>query len=55
MYPKTATFDRPLPVFEFPKVEGLRLCVLPSCLKSRGLSVPDYAPFFGAFRNRSPT
>ncbi|WP_205780784.1 McrC family protein [Methylocaldum sp. 14B] len=53
IYPKTATFDRPLPVFEFPKVERLRLWVLPFCLKSRQLSVPDCAPFADAFRDIS--
>lgn len=45
IYPKTAAFDRPLPVFEFPKSEGLRLWVLPFCLKSRTLSIPVEAPF----------
>lgn len=37
IYPKTAAFDRPLPVFEFPKSEGLQLWVLPFCLKSKRL------------------
>lgn len=41
IYPKTATFDQPLPVFEFPKTKGLRLWVLPFCLRSRSLQVPD--------------
>jgi len=54
IYPKTASFERPLPVFEFPKSEGLRLWVLPFCLKSRRLSVPDGAPFDDAFPDRSP-
>lgn len=54
IYPKTDTFDRPLPVFEFPKVEGLRLWVLPFCLKSRRLSVPRDAPFIEVFRDKSP-
>ena len=45
IYPKTASFTQPLPVFEFPKMDGLRLWVLPFCLKSRRLSVPDDAPF----------
>jgi 5-methylcytosine-specific restriction enzyme subunit McrC len=49
IYPKTATFDRPLPVFEFPKLEGLRLWVLPFCLKSRRLAIPHGAPFANAF------
>lgn len=49
IYPKTAAFDQPLPVFEFPKSEGLRLWVLPFCLTSRRLTVPRDAPFADAF------
>lgn len=49
IYPKTADFDRPLPVFEFPKSAGLRLWVLPFCLTSRRLAVPRDAPFAEAF------
>ena len=49
IYPKTAAFDQPLPVFEFPKTEGLRLWVLPFCLTSRRLAVPCDAPFAKAF------
>lgn len=49
IYPKTAAFDQPLPVFEFPKSEGLRLWVLPFCLTSRRLAVPSDAPFAEAF------
>lgn len=45
IYPKTSAFDRPLPVFEFQKSEGLRLWVLPFCLTSRRLAVPHDAPF----------
>lgn len=45
IYPKTAAFDQPLPVFEFPKLEGLRLWVLPFCLMSRQVVVPRDAPF----------
>lgn len=45
VYPKTDAFTQPLPVFEFPKSEGMRLWVLPFCLKSRRLSVPADAPF----------
>ena len=40
IYPKTATFDEPLPVFEFPKSNGLRLWVLPFCLNTRVLMYP---------------
>lgn len=49
IYPKTAAFDQPLPVFEFPKSEGLRLWVLPFCLTSRRLAVPRDAAFAEAF------
>ena len=49
IYPKTAAFNQPLPVFEFPKSEGLRLWVLPFCLTSRRLAVPRDAPFADAF------
>ncbi len=49
IYPKTAAFDQPLPVFEFPKSEGLRLWVLPFCLTSRRLAIPRDAAFAGAF------
>ncbi len=54
IYPKTAAFDRPLPVFEFPKLEGLRLWVLPFCLKSRRLAIPHGAPFADAFADNGP-
>ncbi|KIQ59178.1 McrC family protein [Pseudomonas fluorescens] len=50
IYPKTAAFDRPLSVFELPKVDGLRLWVLPFCLKSRQLLVPGGAPFTAVFK-----
>ncbi|WP_439684001.1 McrC family protein [Cupriavidus oxalaticus] len=49
IYPKTDSFERPLPVFEFPRTAGLRLWVLPFCLRSCRLLVPDGAPFIGAF------
>src|SRR5690606_30940402 len=48
IYPKTAAFDRPFSVFEFPKLAGLQLWVLPFCLKSRQLLVPECAPFAAA-------
>jgi 5-methylcytosine-specific restriction enzyme subunit McrC len=41
IYPKTAAFDQPLPVFEFPKTKGLRLWVLPFCIKSYQLLLPS--------------
>ncbi len=45
VYPRTAEFDQPISVFEFPKAPGLRLWVLPFCLKSKRLLVPAEAPF----------
>lgn len=40
VYPRTAAFDRPLPVFEFPRSTGLKLWVLPFCLQERTLVLP---------------
>ncbi len=40
IYPRTDTFDSPLPKFEFPKSKGLRLWVLPFCLRQRVLILP---------------
>ncbi|MFL9863083.1 McrC family protein [Paraburkholderia fungorum] len=40
IYPRTAAFDQPLPVFEFPKISGLRLWVLPFCLRAKRLLLP---------------
>jgi 5-methylcytosine-specific restriction enzyme subunit McrC len=42
IYPRTDAFDDPLPVFAFPKTSGMRLWVLPFCLKERRLKVPPY-------------
>ncbi|MDC5409379.1 McrC family protein [Acinetobacter baumannii] len=41
VYPKTDTFNDVLDVFEFPKSKGMRLWVLPFCLKTRKLLVPQ--------------
>lgn len=41
IYPKTDQFTDPLPVFDFPKTSGMRLWVLPFCLKKRQLMLPD--------------
>jgi 5-methylcytosine-specific restriction enzyme subunit McrC len=49
IYPKTAAFDLPLPVFEFPKTDGLRLWVLPFCLSSRILLLPADVRFARVF------
>ena len=40
IYPKTETFSQALPVFKFPKSNGLRLWVLPFCLSDRALILP---------------
>jgi 5-methylcytosine-specific restriction enzyme subunit McrC len=49
IFPRTASFDRPLPVFELAFVAGLRLWVLPFCLRSRRLALPCDAPFAAVF------
>ena len=43
IYPKTESFTGPLPVFDFPKAkeEGMRLWVVPFCLKARRLELPS--------------
>lgn len=41
IYPKTDPFPQPLPVFLFPNASELRLWVLPFCLKTRTLQLPD--------------
>ena len=41
IYPKTDVLNKALPVFEFPKSSGLRLWVLPFCLKDKKLLLPD--------------
>jgi 5-methylcytosine-specific restriction enzyme subunit McrC len=40
IYPRTDAFDQALSVFEFPKTEGLRLWVLPFCLRRREILLP---------------
>lgn len=45
IYPKTDAFHSPLPVFDFPKTRGMRLWVLPFCLKKRQLLWPDVCDF----------
>lgn len=40
IFPRTDAFDRALPVFSFPKSKGLRLWVLPFCLRERVLVLP---------------
>lgn len=41
IYPRTEAFDQALPVFDFPKSKGLRLWVLPFCLRERVLVLPS--------------
>ncbi|WP_414613081.1 McrC family protein [Stenotrophomonas pavanii] len=45
IYPKTDAFAEPLPVFGFPKAHGMRLWVLPFCLKKRQLMLPASPAF----------
>ena len=45
IYPKTDAFAEPLPVFEFPKANGMRLWVLPFCLTKRQLMLPASPAF----------
>ncbi|KVR24642.1 2-keto-D-gluconate dehydrogenase [Burkholderia ubonensis] len=52
IFPKTDSFDEPLPVFEFSHNTELRLWVLPYCLKSRALIVPEESPFMGRFEGK---
>ncbi len=40
IYPRTSTFAEPLPVFNFLKASGMRLWVLPYCLRERRLVLP---------------
>ena len=50
IYPRTDAFDQALSVFEFPKTEGLRLWVLPFCLRGREILLPNCGSldeFFG--------
>ncbi len=49
IYPKTDEFSEPLSVFDFPKNTGMRLWVLPFCLKQRRLMLPSASEFGGLF------
>ncbi|QLY53841.1 McrC family protein [Citrobacter freundii] len=49
IYPKTDHFDKPLPVFDFPKSSNLRLWVLPFCLKEKRLLLPPCQEFISYF------
>jgi 5-methylcytosine-specific restriction enzyme subunit McrC len=50
IYPRTDDFDRPLPVFGFPKTQGLRLWVLPFSLRERQLHLPETGELNEFFR-----
>ncbi|MGC9128940.1 MAG: 5-methylcytosine restriction system specificity protein McrC, partial [Acidithiobacillus sp.] len=54
IYPKTDAFKRALPVFEFPKSSGLRLWVLPFCLKHKRLLLPPCGSIDAYFSPSSP-
>ncbi len=49
IYPKTGSFEEPLPVFTFPN--GLRLWVLPFCLQDRRLLLPPCGALQAFFTN----
>ena len=40
IYPTTDAFDEALPVFDFLKSKGLRLWMLPFCLREHALALP---------------
>lgn len=54
VYPRTSSFDQPLPVFEFPKSEGLRLWVLPFCLRDKRLLLPPCGSLDASLNSRVP-
>jgi 5-methylcytosine-specific restriction enzyme subunit McrC len=54
VYPRTSLFDQPLPVFEFPKSEGLRLWVLPFCLRDKRLLLPPCGSLDASLNSRVP-
>lgn len=49
IYPQTDAFGEPLPVFDFPKIKGMRLWVLPFSLKKRQLLIPSTSDFSRLF------
>lgn len=55
IYPKTDAFAQPLPVFEFPKADRMRLWVLPFCLTKRQLMLPTWPAFDAAFIKNNAT
>lgn len=55
VYPKTDSFDRPLAAFDFLSTKGLRLWVLPFCMKTRRLELPDSDAFPKVFLRHGVT
>ncbi len=53
IYPKTDAFSQPLPVFEFPKSAGLRLWVLPFCLRDKRMLLPQCGSLDALFMTTS--
>lgn len=53
IYPRTDAFADPLPVFDFPKTSGMRLWVLPFCLKERRLKLPAFPQLQAIFVGKS--
>jgi len=51
IYPRTDALNKALPVFEFPKSSGLRLWVLPFCLKEKRLLLPECGRLDAFFLN----
>ena len=52
IYPRTDAFGEALPVFGFPKSAGLRLWVLPFCLKDKRLLLPPCGSLDALFVRR---
>ncbi|CAI8793400.1 hypothetical protein EMIT0347P_20011 [Pseudomonas sp. IT-347P] len=44
IYPWTESFTQPLPVFDFTSSKELKLWVVPFCIKSRKLLLPETSP-----------
>lgn len=53
IYPRTDAFPNPLPVFDFQKTSGMRLWVLPFCLKERRLKLPAFPQLQSIFVGKS--
>ena len=51
IYPKTDTFFEPLPVFNFSKTDNLKLWVLPFCITSKKLTLPESGKIKSLFKS----